>query len=331
MAGRRSACFDCSVFLKTFAITPSILSTVALVTVSLTWVDLAQAEIIWRGDFESQGLSQWSGTNHGDCIDLVSDSVLEGDNAARIEINDHEGHIWSNGLNRVEFRYEPGAPATAEGEDLYFGWSFMLPELFTEDNHQIGYFESSDTWQQMMSFVVEGSTLSFVTRRPQNVQHWTTRDLEAGVWYDLAMHIRWSKDKNEGFVSVWFDGEKVVVERHAQTLNDDNAHFIQLGILRDTITTDESMYVDNARRGTSIDDVLLARIPAPGEPPVGGTGPGGEGGSDDGAIALSEAGCSVGARGARAPFGSFIFLPMLFLRRFVERRFFECRRARNLG
>jgi hypothetical protein len=311
---------DRLVFLKSFPFTPSPFSTVALLTVSLSWVDSAQAEIIWRGDFESQGLSQWSGTNHGDCIDLVSDTVLEGENAARIEINDDEGHIWSNGLNRVEFRYEPGAAATAEGQDLYFGWSFMLPELFTQDNHQIGYFESKDTWQQMMSFVVEGSSLSFVTRRPQNVQHWSTEALEAGVWYDLAMHIRWSKDRNEGLVSVWFDGEKVVGEKSAQTLNDDNAHFIQLGILRDTIATDESMYVDNARRGTSIEDVLSARVPAPGQAPLGGTGPGGQSGNDDGAVSGPQAGCSVGNRGASAPFSIFVFLPLLLFRRSIFRR-----------
>lgn len=233
--------------------------------------------------------------NNGSGIEVTDDVVLQGDHAGLIEITDDEAHIWSNGLNRVEFRYAPGANATAEGQDFYFGWSFLLPELFTEDNHQIGYFESDQSWQQMMSFVVEGSTLSFVTRKPSHNLHWYTRELEANTWYDLSMHIHWSKDQSVGQVSVWFDGEQVVREKRVQTLNDDNAHFIQLGILRDTIETDESIVIDNARQGSSIEDLLSTRVPESGAMPIGGA-PGEQ--LNDGSIPSQEGGCAVGPSAA---------------------------------
>jgi hypothetical protein len=261
----------------------------------------AEAQIVWRGDFETNTLNQWSGLNNGTGIQVTDELVLEGDHAGLIQITDDEAHIWSNGLNRVEFRYAPGAQATAEGQDFYFGWSFLLPELFTEDSHQIGYFESDKTWQQMMSFLVEGSTLSFVTRQPSNQVHWSTSELQANTWYDLAMHIHWSQDQNLGTVSVWLDGEPVVQEASARTLNDANAHFIQLGILRDTIEQDESIVIDNARQGTRMEDVLNTRVPESGALPIGGA-PGEN--LDDGSIKSLEGGCAVApsALGGRAPF-----------------------------
>ena len=66
-----------------------------------------------------------------------------------------------------------------------------------------------------------------------------------------------------GKVSLWFDGEKVVDNVAARTYLDQPA-FIQIGILRDTINDEETLYLDEAFEGSSFDDVALTNgVPPP--------------------------------------------------------------------
>ena len=73
---------------------------------------------------------------------------------------------------------------TAEGAETYFAWSFYLPEaLAATPPTQIGYWESNNTYNQMMSFEVVGQNISFATRKPMNKVHWEAADaVTPGVW-----------------------------------------------------------------------------------------------------------------------------------------------------
>jgi hypothetical protein len=249
-----------------------------VITAVLSFSGAAQGEITWKGDFETGDTSQWSYILNDAGISVVSEVKAEGSSAGRITID--ASHLWPNGLNRVEFQYAPPTQATAEGADTYFGWSFYLPELLTTDDHQIGYFESDNTYQQVMSVGLQGSTLSFATRRPTNQVHLQADGvIQAGKWHDIILHVHWSQNSADGRVNLWLDGQQLVVNVAAQTLADSNPHFIQLGILRDTIQTEETMYVDNARSGTTLQDVL-ALVPQDDETGSGGSGNTGAGGSD---------------------------------------------------
>lgn len=255
----------------------------------------AIADVTWQGDFETGDTSQWSSLLNGSGISVVGDPVAEGDFSGQITISDDPEHIWPNGLNRVEFKYAPPDAATAEGSDTYFGWSFYLPALFTDDNHQIGYYESANSYQQVMSFPVEGDTIRFVTRKPSDQEHWNAEGaLKANTWHDIAIHVHWSTDAGEGLVDVWFDGTQVVSGAQAQTLADTNPHFIQLGVLRQpTLELEETMIVDNARAASSIEDVLALG-------PMNPQGPG-EGGG--GALGSGAGGSTTGTGGATAAGG----------------------------
>lgn len=144
----------------------------------------------------------------------------------------------------------------------------LLPEeLPVEPSQQIGYWESNGSFQQMMAFQAVGTTLSFVTRRPNNVVQWEGEDaLTVGEWHRIAMSVTWSTNADAGLVNVWFDGEQVVTDGAAQTLADGNPHFVQIGLLRGQIEFDDVpvILLDHALEGDSLDDVEYDALPGVG-------------------------------------------------------------------
>jgi hypothetical protein len=96
-------------------------------------------------------------------IIVGGDPAAEGRNAARIEL--HNDAEWPNGLKRVELQHQPDDARTAEGATTFFAWSFYLPETLPEDPSQtIGYWETAQSYQQMMAFDVAGESITFSTR-----------------------------------------------------------------------------------------------------------------------------------------------------------------------
>ncbi|MEM6996187.1 MAG: polysaccharide lyase [Myxococcota bacterium] len=231
----------------------------------------AGAAPVWVGDIETGDLSQFTNVLNEQVdgkpyAQPAMDVVLEGDFAARLELqNDAE---WSNGLRRVELQHRPDDARTAEGQSTFFAWSFYLPEALPGDpGHSLGYWESANSFQQMMAFNTEGQDIRFITQQPYT-EHWYAQGVVTpGQWHRIVMRVLWSTDPQQGEVDVWFDGEQVVTAVQARTLADDNPHFIQIGLLRsDTdIATVPVVYIDAAAEGDSLEDVDPADEP-------GGTG-----------------------------------------------------------
>ena len=217
----------------------------------------ASAEPVWVGDLETNDFSQWDGQLNGQNITITQDPVAQGSYAAQIQLTNDA--TWPNGLKRVELHHSPSAGRTAEGEELYFAWSFYLPEtLPTDPSQQIGYWESDQSYQQLMAFNVRGETIEFITQRPSYTVHWTGDGLVTpGVWHRVAMHIVWSQEQALGRVDVWFDGVQVVTQAPAETLADDNEAFTQIGLLRGAIEFSDAPYIilDDAVEGETLADV----------------------------------------------------------------------------
>lgn len=194
--------------------------------------------------------------------------------------------MWGNGLKRVELQHGPEPARTAEGATTWFAWSFYVPEtLSARPSQTIGYWESGNSYQQMMAFQVAGESISFATRRPMNVVQWEADGMvTAGQWHRIAMRILWSK--TDGEVDVWFDGEQVVTAAAAQTLADDNPHFTQVGLLRGQIEFEDVpvIFIDDAVEGDSYEDVHPELDPSGGTSTGGAdeTGPDTDGGDDVG-------------------------------------------------
>ncbi|MEM9455127.1 MAG: heparin lyase I family protein [Myxococcota bacterium] len=241
----------------------------------------ANAAEVWVGDFETGDLSQWSfllnnEVNGMDYAFAQEQTVGEGMFAAQIEL--HNDAAWPNGIKRVELQHSPGAGRTDEGMTTWFAWSFYVPDVLGEPPIQIGYWESNNTFQQAMSFEVTGETITFSTRRPNNVEQWRAEGaITAGEWHRLAMGVTWSTDPGQGAVDVWFDGEQVLDQGPAQTLSDNNPHFIQLGLLRNPSDFADVpiIIVDDAVEGDTLEDVRPDAVPGM----DGGSGSGSSGGS----------------------------------------------------
>ncbi len=137
-----------------------------VVIVVLAWSSSHQpllAEVIWRGDFETGDLSQWRGAPKSDAVHVVTDIVREGRYAVRI---DGTNAARRGDRDRIEFQHQPAPPGTAEGTERYFGWSVYLPQAFSRESHAVGYFESRNSWRQLMSWEAQGTDLLFTTRVP---------------------------------------------------------------------------------------------------------------------------------------------------------------------
>ena len=140
-------------------------------------------------------------------------------------------------------------------------WSVYVPKKFTDAHHNVGYFETRNSWSQVMAFEVKGEDLQFTTRVPYKL-HWTGNGkLTPGRWHDFALHVLWSRDPEKGFVEVWFDGEKVVPLAKTATLKDENPVFFQLGFIRETSDVPETIVIDHIVEATTLKDVTPPPLP----------------------------------------------------------------------
>lgn len=284
-------------------------SSTLVVVLCLSCVTLtATAQVTWQGDFETGDTSQFTYLLNPEIggvpyIDVVEDIVAEGDHACRIEL--HDDAIWpGNMLRRVEVQHGPADGLVAQGTELWFAWSFYLPETLPRDPEQtIGYWESESSYQQLMAFAVIGEDLRFSTNRPDWHEHWTgVGVVTPATWHRIAMHVLWSTDAATGTVDVWFDGEQVVTAGHAATLADSNPAFVQFGLLRGNMdfTDVPVIYVDDAIEGHSLADVRPGGLPVEID-----AGPGVDaGGAGSDAALASDAGSSRDAGAVRTDAGS---------------------------
>jgi len=213
------------------------------------------AEVLWRGDFETGDTSQWKGAPK-DGVQVVTDPVRAGKYALRI---DGTNAAKKGAHDRLEFQHQPKPPGTAEGTERYFGWSVYLPKRLTDATHSLGYFETRDSWSQLMAFEVKGEDILFTTRQPYT-RHWSGKGaMSPGKWHDFALHVLWSRDPKKGFVEVWFDGKPVVPLARTATLRDENESFFQIGLFRETSEVPETILLDHVTEATTLADLTPPR------------------------------------------------------------------------
>ena len=238
----------------------------------------AQAVVLWKGDFESGDVSQWSSSialKTGDRQNLVieSDNVAEGTKAAKITL---QKDIIFEPYNQSRVEVKHIGLHTKNGEDSYFAWSFMVPKD-AEIRSNIGYWESTQTSKNTMTFFIEpasggGTNLKFGTGDLGQTLRWTAK-LELNKWHRVAIHNHWSQSDADAKVDVWYDGAQVVTGATA-TKRDANELFFQMGLHRsDPSPPVQDIYLDAAIEADSQADILLA-LPDP----TGGGGMAGSGG-----------------------------------------------------
>ena len=205
------------------------------------------AEPIWQSQFEDNSLSKWSYLLHPHGIQISSQHAACGKSAALITVKGDEDYWWHNNpaLNRVEMQYSPDS--VQPGNQTVFSWYFMLPEPLGEGIHQIGYWESNKTYQQIMRVEVQSSQLRFYHTLGQTYLG-DAISINPGQWYQVSMQVGWHHQSSLGNIAVWLDRQPWIQEGTLQTLvSSEERAFVQIGLLRHAAAQDAKIWIDSAQ------------------------------------------------------------------------------------
>lgn len=244
-------------------------SALSLVLATLTSASVGHAEVKYSNGFESGDTRNFDYLLNEEGLSVVTEPepVLAGKYSLRAELS--SSTVWDNGIFRTELQLKPTEARASEGAELYFGWSIYLPKALPAGDYQFGYFETRNTYQQVFSLHAEGSDLAlYVNRQGVGSPSHHAGVLEVGKWHRIVYHVKWSADPSVGFVSLWWDGVKLVDEMHGQTYLNDPA-LVQFGLLKNPPEPPEPvvLFIDEIIEGDSYEDVGLG-IPETAAPPA---------------------------------------------------------------
>lgn len=221
----------------------------------------ASASVLWRGDYETGDISQWSGYEGiPSRFTLVQSPLRQGKYALQVMLQ--QGDIASSGTrNEVE---NAGMP-DVEGDDHWYSWSTLFPadfpapptwQVFTQWHH------SGCCGSPPLEFDVLGETIQ-ISHQGSDIL-WSA-PLVRGVWHDFVIHVYFSS--TAGYIEFWYDGQKALGKTPVQTLNPGEYDYLKQGLYRNaSITQTATIYHDGMTMGTTMADVapqLAAPVPPP--------------------------------------------------------------------
>lgn len=260
----------------------------------------APASVLWRGDYETGDISQWSGYEGIlSRLTVVQSPVRQGKYALRVEL--HQGDIAFSGT-RNEVSNE-GRPEVV-GNDHWYSWSTLFPadfpapqtwQVFTQWHH------SGCCGSPPLEFDVLGERVQIAHQGDQIL--WSA-PLVRGVWHDFVIHVYFSS--TAGYIEFWYDGQKALEKTSVQTVNPGETDYLKQGLYRDaSISQVAVIYHDGMTIGTTLADVAPQLVAPPadagtpggdaGAPPAdAGTPPADAGTQDDaGTVFASDAGSAA--------------------------------------
>lgn len=221
-------------------------------------------KVLFKADFETGDLSQWSntGTRGQNAtpanVQLVTDIVHQGKYAAKITI--HETDVF----NPRQLRVQLGGPRVTveEGSDTYMSFSLYMADP-PKDRDNFFYWEGNPPprYNNVMTWWVEpnpsgGTLIKYGTGNlGKDGTHWEA-DFSTGKWHHLTMHIHWSEDPEKGNTRLWFDGA-LVLDKKLKTKGPEAVYFCQPGIHRSPHRPSvDSIYFDNFILADTLAEVL---------------------------------------------------------------------------
>lgn len=226
------------------------------------------ASVLWRGDFETGDLSQWSRAQmvSPDRLQVVSSPVAQGRHALKVTVRQGDDPIGASG-NRNELAYT--APEV-EGSERFYRWSVLWPQsypsaaawqLFTQWHH------SGSNGSPPIEFYVYGEEMRLRVGGSGAPLAWTA-PLVRGSWRDFVFHVKWSSNPAVGFVELYLDGQLVLPKRQGTTLYAGQTNYLKQGLYRNaTIAQEGVLYLDGMISATTLADVSSSTPPPP-PPPV---------------------------------------------------------------
>jgi MYXO-CTERM domain-containing protein len=241
-----------------------LVSLLAVLVPGLSW-----AGIVWKGDFETGDLSQYSGMQRvsADRLQVVASPVAQGRYALMATVRQGDDPINSSG-NRNELYYQG---REQEGSEYYYHWQVLFPadypsektwQVFTQWHH------NGCCGSPPVEFFVYGEEIRLTLT--DSVTPWSTK-LVRGQWQDFVFHVKWSSDPAVGFVELWHNGQRVLSRYAHATMYAGDGIYLKLGLYRsDTVQPVGVVYHDGFTQATQLEDVLPP-APAPQPSPDAGT------------------------------------------------------------
>ncbi len=235
-----------------------------LVLCALLAVGAAEGTILFKANFETGNLSEWTatGTRSQNAtsrnVEVVTDVVREGKYAAKFTI--HPDDVFNDRQLRVQI----GGPKVTveEGSDTYTSFYLYMAEA-PKDRDNFFYWEGTPPprYNNVMTWWVEpkeggGAAIKYGTGNlGRNGTEWEA-DFTLGKWHQLAMHIRWSEDPAKGQVRLWLDGVRVM-DKMLKTKGPESVYFCQPGIHRSPHKASvDSIYFDNFVMADTLAEVV---------------------------------------------------------------------------
>ena len=226
----------------------------------------ASASVLWRGDFETGDVAQWTKIDGlSSRLTIVQAPARQGKYALRAEL--HQGDVSSSGT-RNELTLTSSQFSEVEGNDKWYAWSTLFPldfpapdtwQVFTQWHH------SGCCGSPPVEFSVRGETIQLVHDGGSNIL-WNA-PLVRGVWHDFAVHVYWSS--SNGYVELYYDGQKVLDRTAVQTLYPGEYAYLKQGLYRDaSIAPVGVVYHDGMTMGTTLADVAPQLFAPPPPPPA---------------------------------------------------------------
>lgn len=210
----------------------------------------ASAKVIWRGDFETGDLSQWSKTQmvSKDRLEVVGNPVKEGQFALKTTVRSGDDPIGASG-NRNELVI---AGIDKSGSERVYRWSTMFPKDF----------ESADTWHLFTQWHHDGSDGSppveffvwgeTIFLRVDGEDLWST-PLVRGKWQEFVFSVKWARN---GWVELRHNGKLVLEKTSASTLYAGQGVYLKQGLYRHaSVSHPQVVYHDGMTVAESLDDL----------------------------------------------------------------------------
>ncbi|KFE60900.1 heparin lyase I family protein [Hyalangium minutum] len=212
------------------------------------------ASVVWRGDFETGNLTQWTREQEvsADRLQIVTSPVRQGGYALKATVKQGDDPIDASGNRNemVRLTYEPA------NSEYYYRWSTMFPsdfpspatwQLFTQWHH------TGSSGSPPVEFAVNNGNIILYCR---STEVWRT-PLVRGVWNDFVFHVKWSPSSSTGFVELYHQGRLVLPKRYCATQFSGQVNYLKVGLYRNSsISQTGVVYHDNWLMGRSLSDVM---------------------------------------------------------------------------
>jgi hypothetical protein len=230
------------------------------------WASIAEARvcapppatsgIVWRGDFETGDISQWTRAQmvSADRLQVVTDPVRQGRYALKTTVRQGDDPIDSSG-NRNELVKMTREPV---GSEYYYKFSTMFaPDYPSANTWQliVQWHHEGNSGSPPVEFVVHGEELRLHIGGNPGTTVWRT-SLVRGVWQDFVFRVKWSPDPRVGFVELYHQGKLVLPKRYIATQYSGMLNYLKLGLYRnETISRTGVVYHDGFTMAKNLSDV----------------------------------------------------------------------------